>query len=126
MWNPFRQQQEQAKAIADLEQRLKLAEERLLILQGHVAALDQRITRPDVAHFRNHGVTHLWINCVDLACNHQTFISLEGLPDDIVLADLKPRMRCARCGRIGADVRPDWGPRVKHGTQDTNENSDTQ
>jgi hypothetical protein len=117
MWNPFRQLRDQANAIADLEQRVKAAEESMLILRDHVAALDQRMTRPDVAHFRNHGVTHLCINCIDLACNHQTLISLEGLPDDLVLADLKPRMRCARCGRKGADVRPDWRPHVKHGPQ---------
>jgi hypothetical protein len=66
------------------------------------------MTRPDVEHFRNHGVTHLRINCVDPACNHHTLISLEGLPDDLVLADLKPTLRCAKCGRKGADVRPDW------------------
>jgi hypothetical protein len=29
----------------------------------------------------------------------RALISLEDLPDDLVLADLKPQMRCAKCGR---------------------------
>jgi hypothetical protein len=72
---------------------------------------------PNIEHFRSHGVTHLWINCADFTCNHQALMSLEGLPVDLVLADLKPRMRCAKCGRRGADVRPDWRPHVKHRPQ---------
>lgn len=37
MWN--RKQQEQAKAIADLEQRVKVAEDGLVILRGYTTAL---------------------------------------------------------------------------------------
>jgi hypothetical protein len=29
---------------------------------------------PDIAHFRSHGVTHSWVNCADLACNHHTLM----------------------------------------------------
>jgi hypothetical protein len=32
-------------------------------------------------------------------------MSIDGLPDDLVLADLKPRMRCVKCGRKG-ETRP--------------------
>ena len=74
------------------------------------------IAPPKVAHFRSHCVTYLWVNCADLACNHQALMSIEGSPDDLVLGDLMMRMRCAKCGLTGAGVRPDWRPR-KHGTR---------
>lgn len=69
-------------------------------------------TQPDIAHFRKNGITHLWVNCTGPACNYEAIMSLEGLPDDLVLADLKPRIRCAKCGREGIDVTPDW--RILH------------
>jgi hypothetical protein len=62
----------------------------------------------NIAHFRNHGVRHLWVNCNDPARNCSAVMSLDGLPDDLVLADLKSTLRCAKCGREGVEVRPDW------------------
>jgi len=58
----------------------------------------------NIAYFRNHGARHLWVNCNDQACNCEAVMSLDGLPDDLVLADLKSTLRCAKCGREGVDV----------------------
>src|SRR5215472_2509872 len=69
---------------------------------------ERQMEGSNIAYFRNHGVRHVWVNCNDQSCNYEAVMSLDGLPDDLVLADLKSTLRCAKCGREGVDVRPDW------------------
>jgi hypothetical protein len=39
-------------------------------------------------------------------------LSGDCLSDETPVRSLCSRMVCTRCGMIGADVRPDWGPHV--------------
>jgi uncharacterized C2H2 Zn-finger protein len=39
-------------------------------------------------------------------------MNADHLPDETPVRSLCPRMVCTRCGMIGADVRPDWGPHI--------------
>ena len=36
----------------------------------------------------------------------------DHLPEEAVIRALGPKMACATCGYVGADVRPDWSPLV--------------
>jgi hypothetical protein len=38
-------------------------------------------------------------------------VNVDHLPGDLTLPSFGPRMVCAKCGRIGADVRPNWQQR---------------
>ena len=61
-----------------------------------------------LGHIRSRGVRNLLVYCNSIACNHQTTMSADHLPDDTVIRPLGVRMVCSRCGHRGADVRPDW------------------
>jgi hypothetical protein len=70
----------------------------------------QKIT---LGEMRGTGVCGLLIYCWDYKCSHSIAISADKWPDDVRLSDLEPRFTCQRCGKRGADVRPDFKPRVK-------------
>jgi hypothetical protein len=61
-----------------------------------------------LGHIRGLGVRHLLVYCDSIACNHQTTMNADHLPDETVIRPLGRRMVCTRCGHRGADVRPDW------------------
>jgi hypothetical protein len=65
----------------------------------------QKIT---LAEMRAAGVRGLLIYCSDYKCSHSIAISADQWPDDMRLSDLEPRFVCKACGKIGADVRPDF------------------
>ena len=54
------------------------------------------------------GVRGLLIYCADYRCSHSIAISGNAWPDDVRLSDLEPRFICQRCGKRGADIRPDF------------------
>ena len=62
-------------------------------------------------HIRSHGCRSLLVYCGSIWCNHSATLNADWLSDETVLLDLDPRMVCAACGLIGADVRPDWSAR---------------
>jgi hypothetical protein len=70
---------------------------------------------PNVAHFREHGITSLGVHCAaDLVCSHSRVMTFDELrlADDAVLINV-PRVRrfvCTRCGRREVQVRPEWPP----------------
>jgi hypothetical protein len=35
-------------------------------------------------------------------------INVDTFPDDVAVPSFGPRMRCGKCGHLGANVRPDW------------------
>jgi hypothetical protein len=74
----------------------------------------QRETFPPVTlrQIRGHGCRNLLVYCESLWCNHSAVMSADGLPDEMPVRSLCPRMVCTACGLIGADVRPDWSPRT--------------
>ena len=66
----------------------------------------------NIGHCRAHDLTHLLIYCTNFPvfCYHDARIPIDGLPDDLQLDDIQARCRCTRCGKKGAEVRPDWAP----------------
>jgi hypothetical protein len=42
------------------------------------------------------------------ACGHRTLFDVDDWPDEVLVSSFGPRMRCARCGHLGASVRPHW------------------
>jgi ribosomal protein L37E len=42
------------------------------------------------------------------ACGYRTTANVDSYPDDMPVLSFCPRMRCRKCGHLGANVRPDW------------------
>jgi hypothetical protein len=59
-----------------------------------------------MGHIRGHGCRDLLVYCSSPWCNHDTKLNGDRLPDEAVFLDLDPRVVCAACRLIGADVRP--------------------
>ena len=78
---------------------------------------------PDLAHFRSHGLERMLVYCSACDCwraGTVTFDELirQGIPETATVFDFRIRLRCARCGNLNPDVRPDWSsvrPRPRSG-----------
>jgi hypothetical protein len=64
-----------------------------------------------IGEMRSSGITGVMIYCADRKCAHVVTASVEEWPDDVRLSDVEGRYVCSVCGRRGADIRPDWGPK---------------
>jgi hypothetical protein len=60
------------------------------------------------ADMRASGVRGLLVDYADYRCSHSVAISADRWPDEVRLSDLEPSFACQICGKIGADVRPDF------------------
>jgi transcription elongation factor Elf1 len=60
----------------------------------------------DLGNMRSLGVRSLDVTC--LTCGHHTSVNVDRFPDHVITQSLGRRMRCKKCGRLGASVRPDW------------------
>jgi hypothetical protein len=67
-----------------------------------------------IADCRAQALTHILIYCTNFPafCHHDAKRPIADFPDDLLLDDLQARCRCTRCGKKGAEVRPDWAPVV--------------
>jgi hypothetical protein len=65
-----------------------------------------------LAHIRSHGCRDLLVYCGSGRCHHIVTMNADWLPDETSVRSLCARMVCTRCGMVGADDRPDWGPHV--------------
>jgi hypothetical protein len=65
-----------------------------------------------LGHIRSHGCRDLLVYCASGHCHHSVTIDADWLADKTPVRSLCGRMVCTRCGMIGADVRPHWGPHV--------------
>jgi hypothetical protein len=65
-----------------------------------------------LGHIRSHGCRDLLVYRGSINCNHGVTMNADHMPDDTAIRPLRSRMVCTRCGHLGADVRPDWGPHV--------------
>jgi len=70
----------------------------------------QRYTGPPMTlgNMRENGVRRLSIYCLGPDCHHQAVLDVDCYPDDMPVPAFGPRMRCQRCGHLGADARPNW------------------
>lgn len=57
-------------------------------------------------NMRMHGVRSLSVYCLGHERHHQTVLGVSGYPDHVPVPAFGPRMRCQRCGHLGADARP--------------------
>ena len=67
-----------------------------------------------LGHIRSHGCRDVLVYCRDIVCNHSAKMNADHLGDHTPVRSLGARMACTKCGRRGAEVRPDWGPHTKH------------
>jgi hypothetical protein len=72
-----------------------------------------RPTKISFGEMRSSGVHGLLIYCADYRCSHYLAISGDRWPDDVRLSDLEPKFVCSACGKLGADVRPDFNWNAK-------------
>jgi hypothetical protein len=55
---------------------------------------------------RRHGVRGLCVTCRH--CGHERAFNMDDWPDDAPVPSFGPRMRCSRCGKLGATAAPNW------------------
>jgi hypothetical protein len=68
-----------------------------------------------LGNMRENGVSRLAVWCFGRGCNHHSIFDVSDYPDDIPVPSFGPRMRCERCGHVGADARPNWSERTANG-----------
>lgn len=59
------------------------------------------------------GTRALLVFCADYRCSHMIRLApaeVDQWPDDVRLSDLEAKFVCRKCGRRGADLRPDFHP----------------
>jgi len=83
-----------------------------MALRLHVMTPRRHETFPQVTlgQIRGHGCRNLLVYCESLWCNHSAVMNADGLPDEMPVRSLCPRMVYTACGLVGADVRPNWSP----------------
>jgi hypothetical protein len=59
-----------------------------------------------VGNMRMNGVRGLFVTC--LVCGYHTEVNVDARPDDVRVPSFGPRMRCSKCGNLGATARPNW------------------
>jgi hypothetical protein len=59
-----------------------------------------------LGNMRSLGPRDLDVMC--RACCYRTTLNVDAFPDDVGILSFGRHMRCTRCGRQGASVRPDW------------------
>ena len=59
-----------------------------------------------VGGMRRHGVRGLFVTCQH--CGHERAVNMDDWPDDTTVPSFGPRMRCSRCGKLGATAVPNW------------------
>jgi hypothetical protein len=64
-----------------------------------------------LGNMRANGVRALEVWCSARDCNHHRVIDVEDYSDDLPVPSFGPRLRCERCGHLGADARPNWSER---------------
>ena len=65
-----------------------------------------------LGNMRANGVRTLAAWCLGRGCNHFRVLDVRAYTDDVPVPSFGPRLRCGRCGHLGADARPNWQERA--------------
>ena len=65
-----------------------------------------------LGNMRRNGVRRLDVTC--LHCGHHTEVNVDAHPDDVPVPSFGPRMRCTKCGKLGATAIPNWKERADY------------
>lgn len=65
-----------------------------------------------LGNMRANGVRTIAASCSARDCHGAGVVEVERLGDDVPVPSLGARMRCSRCGNLGADARPNWQERA--------------
>jgi hypothetical protein len=77
-----------------------------LFLSWKMARDDEPIRPMTLGNMRRHSVRGLFVTCQH--CGHERAVNMDGWPDDATVPSFGPRMRCGRCGKLGATAVPNW------------------
>ena len=77
---------------------------------SRASGYDHNAPKPAIGDCHPHEIVTLLIDCSNYAafCYHRGYLPVAGLPDDLLFEDLGRRCRCTKCGKKGAEIRPDW------------------
>jgi hypothetical protein len=78
---------------------------------GDAEAIAEAVQRPSAARSALSFIP--W--CLSRGCNHFRILDVSAYPDDVPVPSFGPRLRCERCGHLGADARPNWQERAAVG-----------
>jgi hypothetical protein len=67
-----------------------------------------------LGNMRANGVRTLAAWYLGRGCDHFRVLDVSGYPDDVPVPSFGPRLRCERCGHLGAEARPKWSEMHKH------------
>jgi hypothetical protein len=67
---------------------------------------DEPIEPMTLGNMRQQGVRGLYVTCRH--CSYETAVNVDAYPDDMPVPSFSPRMRCSRCGELGATAIPNW------------------
>ena len=73
---------------------------------------DEPIQPMTLGNMRQNGVRGLFVTC--LHCGYHTAVNVDAHPDDVPVPSFGPRMRCTKCGKLGATAIPNWKERADY------------
>ncbi len=78
---------------------------------------------PLIGNLRKDGIG-LRVFCTTYKCKPMVLLPLSrltGWPDHYTVYDVRPRLRCTRCGETNPDIQPDWDnqPTVEYSHSNT-------
>jgi len=61
-----------------------------------------------LGNMRENGVRTLDAWCLARGCHHHSVVDVSAIGDDVPVPSIGQRLRCERCGHLGADARQNW------------------
>jgi hypothetical protein len=67
---------------------------------------DDPIRPMTLGNMCQNGVRGLYVTCQH--CRHESAVNVDDWPDLATVPSFGPRMRCSKCGKLGATAVPNW------------------